>query len=115
MNAPFNKLALGVKFRYIHPHVEKTWVKIGHNEIAEWDESQAVTNWVGQQICSFAENDLEASLSVEVEVILDEQKLEWCRKQLAAERKSNEAARREASRAYRASQDYVPYADDEYR
>jgi hypothetical protein len=62
----FNVLCLGVKFRYTNPGVDRTWVKIGHNEIAEWNASQLTTNWVGQQLCCFADDDSEASLSQKV-------------------------------------------------
>jgi len=48
----FSKLALGAKFRYKGGH-KTTWVKIGANLIAEWDENQIDTAWIGQQVCCF--------------------------------------------------------------
>jgi hypothetical protein len=52
---PFCDLALGTRFRHIHS--DKEWVKIGHNLIAEWDESQKTARWIGQQLCCFDDND----------------------------------------------------------
>ena len=60
----FNKLALGTRFRYING--EKTFVKIRHDLIAEWNESQIDTSWVGQGIFSAKENQNDY---LEVEVI----------------------------------------------
>jgi hypothetical protein len=76
MKVQFNVLAYGARFRYINDpdnpdkpaNVSKTWVKIGPNEIAEWEDHNAATNWVGQQICSFAYND--NALNEEVEFLL---------------------------------------------
>ena len=65
----FSCLCLGAKFKYADPGIDRVWVKIGHNEIAAWDESQLDTDWVGQQICCFADNDDKASLAVEVELV----------------------------------------------
>jgi hypothetical protein len=64
MNASFKKLCLGAKFQY--EAGQKTWVKVGANTIAEWDESQLDTNWVGQQICCFAEDDRDTDQQVVV-------------------------------------------------
>jgi hypothetical protein len=68
--AAFNILALGTRFKYNHvsipDDVEDTWVKISHTGIAKWDDDEVITNWVGQQICSFADNDDEISLSEKV-------------------------------------------------
>ena len=64
--APFNVLALGTRFKYDNPEVEYTFVKISHTEIARWDDDEVITNWVGQLICSFADNDDEISLSEKV-------------------------------------------------
>lgn len=52
----FNKLALGTKFKYAKEN--KVWVKIDANTIAEWDESEKASNWIGQRICCFNENDI---------------------------------------------------------
>lgn len=43
-----------------------------------------------------------------------EKKLEACRKSLRAAQRNNESLRREAGRAYRASQDYVPYPENDH-
>ena len=51
----FDTLCLGARFRYTHDG--KAWVKIGHNEIAEWDYSKVADTWVGQLICCFNDAD----------------------------------------------------------
>ena len=51
----FMSLALGTKFTYIGS--EKEWVKIGAYNIAEWDDDNKTSGWIGQQICSFDEHD----------------------------------------------------------
>jgi len=59
---PFSRICLGTRFRYDpdkYPEVDTVWVKIGHNEIAEWDASQIDTNWVGQRICCFSDKEQE--------------------------------------------------------
>lgn len=62
--APFSRLCLGARFQYderTHGTQDRVWVKIGHNEIAEWDRANIATNWVGQQICSFSDSDDDVS------------------------------------------------------
>ena len=55
---PFSKLALGTRFKYdIESVREHAYVKIGHNEVAEWDDSKATVGWVAQGIYSFDEDD----------------------------------------------------------
>lgn len=62
---PFNVLALGARFRYINnpdkpsepANVPTTWVKIYPNLIAKWEDENACTDWTGQQVCCFAEED----------------------------------------------------------
>ena len=58
MSCLFNKLALGARFRYIQAGSNKnrTWVKIGANTIAEWDEAKKTDNWIGQRICCFTDD-----------------------------------------------------------
>lgn len=51
----FNKLAYGAKFQY-EQGKGTVWVKIGHDEIAQWDVSKIADTWIGQQICSFSED-----------------------------------------------------------
>lgn len=43
-----------------------------------------------------------------------EQREEGLKKQLRAARKNSELYQRQAQRAFRAAQDFVPYADDDY-
>jgi len=120
LKAPFNKLALGVKFRYTHT-TSQIWVKIHVDLIAEWDENEknALVDWVGQKVCCFADADpselekYQEAISEEVEVLLDGPKLESLRRQLRQARRNAESISREASRVYRADQDYIPYGDDD--
>ena len=70
MKAPFNKLALGARFRYDNPNVDKTWVKISHTLIAEWDDALVAADWAGQMICSFADDDKPESLALEVILLM---------------------------------------------
>lgn len=61
MYASFDKLALGTRFQYDprkHGPQEQTWVKIYPNLIAEWNPKQIDTNWNGQSICCFNDNNL---------------------------------------------------------
>ncbi len=72
---PFDKLAYGGRFRYIqnpdNPTMsaacQRLWVKIGPNEIAEWDDENACTGWIGQSICCFSESH--EGLKEEVEFV----------------------------------------------
>lgn len=60
---PFDILPLGARFMYDeekHGPQNRVWVKIDINIIAEWDDTQVDTNWVGQQICCFTDRDDEA-------------------------------------------------------
>lgn len=59
----FNKLALGTRFRYLEG--DKTYVKLGHDTIAEWSDEQIDTTWIGQGIYS-ARNQPEDYLEVEI-------------------------------------------------
>lgn len=52
----FSKLALGAKFRYAAGK-GTVWVKIGHDEVAKWDVTKIADTWIGQQICSFSEDE----------------------------------------------------------
>lgn len=61
---PFTDLALGAKFKY--PGQKRIWVKIGYDEIAEWDEKMKDCGWTAQQICSFCESDNDVFGVVEV-------------------------------------------------
>ena len=79
--APFDSLCLGAKFRYdsrkhnpngplrVWDGPFRVWVKIGHNEIAHWDEDNLTTKWIGQQICCFSDGDDPADLLEEVELV----------------------------------------------
>jgi len=64
----FNIIPLGTRFRYDSRKydLKSLWVKISANEIAEWDESQIETNWVGQKVCSYCDNDDDLTEEVEV-------------------------------------------------
>lgn len=54
----FYKLSLGTRFKYKDTDVDYTWVKLSDDgTIAKWDDSQIDTNWVGQSICCFKDND----------------------------------------------------------
>lgn len=54
--APFSKLPLGSRFKYLDNTVPGVWVKLaGDGCIAEWDDSQIDTNWVGQKVVSLNE------------------------------------------------------------
>ena len=52
----FSDLALGTRFKYIKDN--KVWVKISATTIAEWDEGEKASNWIGQQICCFNEYNI---------------------------------------------------------
>jgi len=65
MYFPFNVLALGTQFKY-NQFDNRTFVKIGSNEIAEWDDDMITSNWIGQMIYSF---DNSINLEKEVWVI----------------------------------------------
>lgn len=62
--AMFSELALGSLCRY--PGTKKLWVKINDDIIAEWDQKKVASRWIGQQICSVAEN---AGDDIEMEYI----------------------------------------------
>jgi hypothetical protein len=50
----FERLSLGVKFRYNEDDVD-VWVKIDHLLVAKWDENKKV-DWMGQPIECFPKN-----------------------------------------------------------
>jgi len=52
----FSDLALGTKFKYVKDN--NIWVKISGTTIAEWDENEKTSNWIGQQICCFNEHNI---------------------------------------------------------
>lgn len=58
-NVPFELLCLGARFRYDTRKVNegRVWVKIGPNEIAEWDSKHVSDRWIGQRICCFSDTD----------------------------------------------------------
>jgi hypothetical protein len=72
MKALFSKLALGTRFRHLGEAyrgiLDKTYVKIEHNMIAEWDPDNISTGWTAQGVFHFTEDDAD-SLDVEVEVL----------------------------------------------
>lgn len=73
IKAKFNDLALGARFKYIldpdYPTkllpvsvLEATWVKIGYNKIAKWQNDGL--NSAGQLCCFFAEDNANANADV---------------------------------------------------
>ncbi|WP_460044191.1 DUF4194 domain-containing protein [Pseudomonas sp. S2_H01] len=52
----FKKLCYGALFKYSAEEAA-VWVKIGHNTVAGWKPEYVSDSWVGQPICSFAEDD----------------------------------------------------------
>lgn len=64
MIKPFKKLPLGTRFQYIEAGKRKTWVKIGCDRIAEWDETKKNEEWMGQLICSFGESEEDVNMDV---------------------------------------------------
>lgn len=60
----FNILPLGTRFKYTE--IDKIFVKIDINTVAEWNESQIETNWIGQRVMSAFETDAELKTKVEV-------------------------------------------------
>lgn len=54
---PFSWLALGARFKFLPTKPEdKTWVKIGLNEVALWEPKMAHDRWIGQFIGCFSEH-----------------------------------------------------------
>ena len=52
----FKLLALGARFRY--QVGEKEWVKLSNDgTIAEWDDRNKCSGWLGQSICCFNEDN----------------------------------------------------------
>lgn len=71
--APFSKLCLGAKFQYDerkHGTQETIWVKIYPNLIAKWDPNEITTNWVGQPVCCFTDQDDVDPKALDEEVFL---------------------------------------------
>lgn len=53
---PFSALALGAKFKYLPTERNgAAWVKIGHNEVAAWDERGAHNASPFQAVCCFTD------------------------------------------------------------
>ena len=66
---PFNVLCLGALFKYPSLEDSRVWVKIGHNEIAEWDVSKVADDWKGQSARSFATEEDTNSLARIIDLI----------------------------------------------
>ena len=64
MEFPFADLALGTRFRYLGNR--RVYVKIGHNEIAEWEESKKAIGRVTQGVYSFVDDEKEIFQPVDV-------------------------------------------------
>ena len=54
----FTRLALGTRFKY-RSKDQKIFVKLGFNKVAEWDNSQIETAWIGQGIFSASDGNPE--------------------------------------------------------
>lgn len=55
--AKFSTLALGTRFKYMNH--DRLYVKLSHNTVAEWNDAQIDTSWIGQGIFSAWEKDNE--------------------------------------------------------
>ena len=62
--ASFKSLSFGVRFKYTDG--KESYVKIGSNSIAQWDDNIIDKPWIGQLIFSFTEDN---NLDVDVEVL----------------------------------------------
>lgn len=58
----FNKLSFGVKFKYVG--YNNIYVKIGKNEIAEWDDEKVDTGWQQRCYCFDDYNNLEKKVEI---------------------------------------------------
>lgn len=70
MKAPFNKLAYGTRFKFVDSDLESTFVKIGHNKVAEWRSDKIVLErGHHQSLCCFTNDSAPYDLDHEVLVI----------------------------------------------
>lgn len=52
--APFSAIRLGTRFSY--EGTDDVWCKIGHNEVAEWDDTLITAPRQFQSICRFGDD-----------------------------------------------------------
>ena len=64
----FSQLALGTRFRYLDDPKKRVYVKIGviplAGCVAEWDENNIDTTWIGQHVFCLNNNGKDVELEI---------------------------------------------------